>query len=204
MPRLFIIRHGETDFNLKRIVQGGGIDADLNETGIEQGKRFYNSWSKHPFKGIYVSGLKRTYQTLASFDTGKYTIQALPEFNEMGWGELEGKPFDPVNHQKFLDMNEAWSKGSLDEKFPGGESPKEVWQRVRRGLDKVLHANPDGDVLICSHGRTLRIMLSMVSGYGMEKMNWFPHDNTGLNILRAPGTGWFIERMNCLEHLYKI
>jgi len=201
MPRLFIIRHGETEYNRKRIVQGGGIDADLNATGMQQGKKFHEAWHKHPFRHIYVSGLKRTYQTISSFDTGKNAITPLSDFNEMSWGELEGKPFDPVNHQRFLEMNAAWERGALDAKFPGGESPNEVWHRVQRGLTQVIANHSEGDILICSHGRTLRILLSMISGYGMEKMNWFPHDNTGLNILRSPGPGWLIERMNCLDHL---
>jgi len=203
MTRLFLIRHGETDFNFKKIVQGGGIDSDLNAVGKEQGKKFFQKYYKHPFQAIYASGLKRTYQTLSSFEKGNYAIQKLPGLNEMSWGELEGQPFDPVNHAAFLQINEAWASGKLDEKFPGGESPREVWARAGKAIQKILQAHANGDILICSHGRTIRIILCMLSGYGLEKMNWFPHENTGLNILQAPEPEWFIEKMNCLEHLQR-
>lgn len=201
MIRLYLLRHGETNYNLEKIVQGGGIDSDLNETGYLQGQKFYKRYQDIPFEAIYCSGLKRTRQTLKSFEDAGRSITPLAGLNEMGWGELEGKPFDPVSHAAFIEMNDKWNAGELHLGFPGGESPKQVWQRSSAAIEHIVNSHSNGNILICTHGRTLRILLSGLSGYGIERMNWFPHENTGLNILRSPGPAWHFERINCLEHL---
>lgn len=204
MATLFLLRHGETDFNLNKVVQGGGIDSSLNPTGHEQGRRFYEAWKDHPFEAMYCSGLQRTRQTLAAFEEAGRTIVAHPGLNEMGWGELEGKPFNEESHARFMEMNDLWAEGQIHLAFPGGESPLQVWNRAASAIQDILDAHPEGNILICTHGRTLRILLSGFSGYGITRMNWFPHDNTGLNILRSPGTAWFFDRINCLNHLTPI
>lgn len=201
MRRFYFIRHGETDYNLQKVVQGGGIDSDLNATGIEQGRKFYEAYKHISFHKIYHTGLRRTYQTIQSFDNGRNELISLPGLNEMGWGDLEGKPFNPENHAIFMEMNNLWAAGDVHVRFPGGESPQEVWERAEKAIHEILSENPEGNVLICTHGRTLRIILSMLSGAGLHAMNTFPHDNTGVNILIPPGTSWQIEKINCLKHL---
>jgi len=201
MLDLYLIRHGETDYNRLRIVQGGGVDSDLNETGIQQGVKFYQHYQHIQFDAIYASGLKRTHQTLAPFIQAGYSLKILPELNEMGWGELEGQPFDEIRHQAFLEMNEVWEQGNLDIAFPGGESPKGVWARASEGLNIIKNSHPSGKVLICTHGRTLRIVLSMLTGKGLNRMNDFPHDNTGLNIITVTEQGYSVQKINSLDHL---
>jgi phosphoserine phosphatase len=201
MIRLYLLRHGETDYNLQKIVQGGGIDSDLNETGYAQGHKFFLRYRDIPFDGIYCSGLKRTRQTLKSFEDAGREIIPLQDLNEMGWGELEGKPFDAVSHAAFTEISDYWAAGELHRSFPGGETPLEVWQRSRKALQHIQDKHSSGNILVCTHGRTLRILLSGLSGYGLERMSWFPHDNTGLNVLRSPGPSWHFERINCLKHL---
>ena len=57
-------------------------------------------------------------------------------------------------------------------------------------------------MLVCTHGRLLRILLAGALGYGLHRMNMFPHENTGLNILRMNRHGRFmVERLNDLTHL---
>ena len=57
---IYLIRHGETDFNNLGIVQGRGVDSSINEKGIGQAQQFYNVYKNIGFKKIYVSLLKRT------------------------------------------------------------------------------------------------------------------------------------------------
>ena len=64
---LYIIRHGQTDFNKQGIIQGRGINTDLNETGRKQGAAFFNAYKDIPFDKIYISELKRTQQTVQQF-----------------------------------------------------------------------------------------------------------------------------------------
>ncbi|MBK8153619.1 MAG: histidine phosphatase family protein [Saprospiraceae bacterium] len=88
---LYFIRHGETDENVKRIVQGCGVDSVLNENGLNQGKKFYEHYKNIGFKKMYCSALKRTYQTIQSFEKSHGKIQSDRRLNEISWGEHEGK-----------------------------------------------------------------------------------------------------------------
>lgn len=64
---IYIIRHGETDYNKQGIIQGGGIDSSLNELGRRQAQQFYQAYHHIQFDRIYTSELKRTHQSVAPF-----------------------------------------------------------------------------------------------------------------------------------------
>jgi broad specificity phosphatase PhoE len=89
--KLYLIRHGETDFNIQGIVQGGGVDSDLNELGRAQGQAFFEYYKHISFDSVYCSSLKRTAQTLHPFVELGHELIARPELNEFNWGVLEGK-----------------------------------------------------------------------------------------------------------------
>jgi broad specificity phosphatase PhoE len=61
--KLFILRHGQTDFNKIGVVQGSGIDAPLNETGRKQAESFFKGYADIPFDVVYTSALQRTLLT---------------------------------------------------------------------------------------------------------------------------------------------
>ena len=55
---IYLIRHGETDYNRRGVVQGSGIDSDLNEMGRAQAMAFFQAYQHVPFAKLYISGLK--------------------------------------------------------------------------------------------------------------------------------------------------
>jgi probable phosphoglycerate mutase len=201
MQTLYVIRHGETDFNAKNIVQGGGIDSDLNERGMAQAEAFFRRYRNIHFEAVYCSSLKRTYQTVQNF---KFLcdIRYHPGLNELSWGVIEGKENTPEIKSVFSEILHAWKNGDLNRKMEGGESPIQVWVRVESALKDILRTHSKGNILICTHGRTLRIMLSMLLGYGLENMHLFQHDNTGLNLLHHQGNMLFYaDKINDVSHL---
>ncbi|MEM0995731.1 MAG: histidine phosphatase family protein [Bacteroidota bacterium] len=201
MRNLYLIRHGQTDYNLRGIVQGGGIDASLNETGRRQGELFFEKYQEIKFDLLVASALVRTYQTIQPFERLGHAIKRIPELNEINWGILEGQT---GNHLRALfdDMNGRWTSGDLDARMEGGESPREAWQRLKAGMDQVLKMMPeDGNALVCIHGRVMRIILSQMLGYGMQHMNLFPHRNTALNLLQIQGDHVTAVRLNDLSHI---
>jgi bisphosphoglycerate-dependent phosphoglycerate mutase len=70
---IYLIRHGQTDFNKQGIVQGSGVDSSLNEEGHAQARKFYEAYHHINFDKIYVTELQRTHQTVAPFKQKKYT-----------------------------------------------------------------------------------------------------------------------------------
>ena len=67
LKKIYIIRHGQTDFNLKNIVQGSGVDSSLNERGIAQASAFFDAYQHIKFDKVYTSVLQRTGQSVQRF-----------------------------------------------------------------------------------------------------------------------------------------
>jgi broad specificity phosphatase PhoE len=202
MPSLYLIRHGETDFNRQNIVQGGGIDSDLNATGRQQGRLFFERHRDTHFDLVGCTALKRTYQTIESYEELGHDIQVFPGLNELNWGRLEGATGTEEIRMEFDRINGYWNNGDLDARIEGGESPNEAWARLSPALEEVIAVlPPDGKALLCIHGRVMRIVLAQLLGYGMQHMNLFPHHNTALNLLHARGDVFWAERLNDLSHL---
>ena len=112
--RLYIIRHAETEYNRKGIIQGSEVDSDINDKGDTQAKLFYEYYKDINFDKIYVSALKRTFQTIRRFLDKGILYEKLKEFNEISWGINQGKSDDLEDYSKLIN---TWLSGNLDNKF---------------------------------------------------------------------------------------
>ena len=130
---IYIIRHGETDYNKQGIIQGGGIDSSLNELGRRQAQQFYQAYHHIQFDRIYTSELKRTHQSVAPFLNAGYHHHILPELNEINWGVFEGLKGNAASKEVYKAMINDWSSGLLDRSVEGGESPNSVFKRQKIG-----------------------------------------------------------------------
>ena len=201
---LYIIRHGETDLNKKGIVQGRGINSDLNETGIAQGNAFYEYYKYRNFDKIYTSTLKRTHQTVAKFIEAGLPWEQLEGLDELAWGEYEGLATTPKLRSGFKKLIEGWNAGHFDIRLNGGESPMDVFQRQELAMQKILSEQEEKTILICMHGRALRILLCQLLRKSLQQMDEFPHQNTSLYVLAYDGSDFSVQVFNSLDHLKNI
>ena len=195
--KLYIIRHAETEYNRKGIIQGSEVDSDINDVGESQANSFYEYYKDINFDKIYVSDLKRTFQTIRRFTENGSSYEKLKEFNEISWGINQGKSDDLEDYARLID---TWLAGNLDNKFEEGESPNEMSERLVKGFDKVLDDDHD-TVLLCIHGRALRILLSKIIDNDLTKMDKYVHSNTGLYILEYKNGKYEILGSNLRDHL---
>ena len=195
--KLYIIRHAETEYNRKGIIQGSEVDSDINDIGESQANSFYEYYKDINFDKIYVSDLKRTFQTIRRFTENGSSYEKLKEFNEISWGVNQGKSDDLEDYAELID---TWLVGNLDNKFEDGESPNEMSVRLVKGFNKVLDDNHD-TVLLCIHGRALRILLSKIIDNDLTKMDKYVHSNTGLYILEYKNGKYEILGSNLRDHL---
>lgn len=198
---MYIIRHGQTEYNLRNIVQGRGIDSDLNEVGRKQAAAFYEKYKKIGFDKIYVSSLKRTVQTVDSFIQNGIPYEKLKGLDEIGWGTSEGKDLTKEILDDFDRILEAWRNNELDVKLPTAESPLELVDRLRPELDYILSKEEEKTVLICTHGRTLRILMCVLTNTPLYRMDEFDHENTSLYILEQDGDEFNIIKHFCTAHV---
>lgn len=202
--KIYIVRHGQTEYNLKGVVQGSGIDAPINRNGQLQAKAFFDHYKNIPFDKVFYTGLQRTKQSVQGFIDLGIPHEGVPELNEISWGRYEGVPMTPEENKYYEHMLERWSLGDLDYAIEGGESPVLVAQRLRIGLDYIL-SQPGEILLICMHGRAMRILLSIMLGYELRFMDVFKHQNLGLYILNQNSKGLFsVEKNNCGRHLREL
>lgn len=181
---IYLIRHGETDYNRRGVVQGSGVDSDLNEMGQAQAMAFFQAYQHVPFRKIYLSGLKRTYQTAKPFIDSGIPYEKLPGLNEISWGVMEGKVPGNLDNAYYRGLIDAWSAGNTAAPTDGGESPEQVEARQRAAIDVILSHPDETPILITMHGRAMRILLCWLTNRPLAQMDHFEHSNLCLYKLR--------------------
>lgn len=198
---LYIVRHGQTELNKQGIVQGRGMDTDLNDEGRRQAQLFFKSYGYLPFDKIYISTLKRTQQSIQPFIDKGIPFEKLSGLDELAWGVHEGQPGTPETKTAFLHIMREWTRGNLDVAFEGGESPNQVQARQREALDYIMSKPEEEMVLICMHGRAMRLLLCLLTNQPLTKMESFPHQNLVLYKVTYDGEKFDIADFNNSIHL---
>lgn len=198
---LYIVRHGQTDLNKQGIVQGRGRNTDLNEEGRHQAQLFHDAYKDVPFDKIYISELKRTQQSIQPFIDDGLSFEKLSGLDELAWGVLEGQPSTPENKAAFMKLMRDWLDGNLDSKFEGGESPNEVKARQLEALKVIMSHPEEKTVLICMHGRALRLFLCILQNLPLTEMENFPHQNLVLYKVTWDGNKYEVVDFNNAQHL---
>lgn len=200
VKNIYIIRHGQTDFNVRQVVQGRGINSDLNDKGILQAKLFFEAHKEIKFDTVYTSTLKRTWQTVDSFISKKIPHHIRQEIDEIDWGIFEGVEHHPSLQKEYYDIIDQWKQGNLTMKISGGESAQDLADRVQPFVDEIMNVNFP-TVLICTHGRTLRVLLCLLLKKSISKMDEFVHDNTCLYHVQMENENCRLLKENDLTHL---
>ncbi len=200
MKEIYFIRHGETDYNKKGIIQGSGVNSSLNDTGRAQGQAFYEFYKEIDFQVVFVSALKRTRETVQNFIGKKISTEEWKELNEINWGESEGKVSTPEARQEYLAMIAAWGNDNFDARISGGESAADLMARLNIFLAH-LKTRPEKRILVCTHGRTLRCVMTLLKGEHPREMEKYKHSNTGLFKANFDGERFEVILENDVRHL---
>lgn len=197
---IYIIRHGQTDFNIRQVVQGRGVNSDLNETGLKQAKFLFDYYRHIPFDVVYTSKLKRTRQTVDDFLDSDIPHEIRDNLDEIDWGIFEGVEHHPDLQKTYYDIISSWKSGDLHNKIEGGESAYDLKERLLPFVDE-LRNSPLKNILVCTHGRTLRVLLCLLLDKPVEDMDDFSHENTCVYKVVFDGVNYHLELENDLSHL---
>ncbi|MEM7103754.1 MAG: histidine phosphatase family protein [Bacteroidota bacterium] len=197
---IYLIRHGETDYNVNGIIQGGGVDSSINQKGQKQANAFYSYYQDVSFDFVFTSGLKRTQQTVKPFLELGIPTQAWREIDEMNWGIHEGQPFAEWMREGYTNMIAEWDKGNLDAKLEEGESAYELISRLSIFVNH-LKALDHNTILVCSHGRAMRGLMSVIKEEHPREMEKYRHSNTGLYKMKMVEQRFIVELENDTRHL---
>lgn len=200
----YFVRHGETEYNRRGIVQGRGIDARLNATGRKQAVAVAHRLADVSFNAIYTSPLRRAVETMEAIAMmhADVPVYQVADLEEMAWGIYEGEPHTPRLQQVFAGYRARWRQGEFHLPVEGGESIRDVQVRAERAVATMLDRHAGQTVLVVTHGRFLRVLLSTVlEEYGLERMEEIEHTNTGVNTLCCREGCFEAVRLNCVAHL---
>ncbi len=197
---IYIVRHGETDFNKMGIVQGSGVDMELNERGHQQAAAFYKMYKEIRFKHIYTSKLIRTQQSVLPFIEAGFKYSTHSELNEISWGIYEGKMQSEEERKQYWSVVNQWNAGNYHAKLEQGESAIEMQTRQLPMVHK-LKSDPSDCILVCMHGRAMKSLLCTLLSRPLSEMDNFQHSNLCLYLLEYVEGKFNLLRENDITHL---
>jgi len=198
--RLYLVRHGETDWNSQRRYQGQS-DIPLNRTGILQARKIASRLSKEKIDAIYSSDLSRARETaerIAQPHNLKVTSDA--RWRELSFGDWEGLTY-PEIQAKAPDELALWESDFTGYAPSHGETLTQLTARVLSAFDELRALHEEKTVLIVSHGGPLQIMLCHALGVDFQRHWQFPISQTALSVLSLYTEGAILELFNDTSHL---
>jgi 2,3-bisphosphoglycerate-dependent phosphoglycerate mutase len=181
---LLLIRHGETDWNLARRIQGH-TDIALNQTGHAQALALAAALAelhkRQPFDALYSSDLQRALQTAAPAAAAlMLQIRQDARLRERHYGVLEG--LDAAEQlRKFPEETRLLQARDPDYTLPGGESRNTFFARVLQALHEIAARHGGQRILVVTHGGALDGAYRAAAGLAAETRRTWPLLNASLN-----------------------
>ena len=191
MGRWFLVRHGETDWNVEGRAQGQ-MHVPLNDKGLAQAEAIAARLQPMRFTAVYASDLRRVTQTAEAIMRGRdLPLVTLPALRERGFGEWESLTFAEME-ARYPEQYATMFSGDDTTAPPGGESERDVYERVAAGVDRLRerHAGDDGDLLLIAHGGSLSAAIVRLLGLPSASMERFLFDNCGLSAVTVYDNGF--------------
>jgi len=200
--KIYLIRHGQTDYNLKGIVQGSKVNTSLNDLGRAQANAFFEHYKEIAFDKIYTSILNRSKESVAQFVNLGIPHEAYEGLNEISWGFRDGTEITKQEDDYYFQVLKQWSAGNLDLKIEGGESPLDVIERQKPVIEIINSRTEEENILVCMHGRAIRIILCLLLNKPLVEMDSFSHENLCLYLLESDENGGYkVLKYNDVTHL---
>lgn len=195
MKRLILVRHAVTDDNeLAKL--SGYTDSTISENGKKQIDQLTKYLREEKIDKIYTTTSSRTKDTVSQIiENNLADVFETKELAEINFGDFEGKDFEYIqkNHpEEFDKMIEEGYKY----KYPNGESLIECYDRVSKEISSILQKDKSETILICSHGGTIRNILTYLISNTLEYHWNFKIDNASVSIVEIDNGFAVIEKLN--------
>ena len=158
MKKIFLVRHGESQWNVLKKIQGQQ-DVPLTDRGMKQANLIGNRLVHERIDRIYSSDLKRAYDT-AEIIGKRLSLNVIPtkEFREIDFGIWEGMSNDEM-HTEYYNELCLWRKEPEKLKVEGAESLRELQLRAMAAVNKIINNEVGDNILIVSHSATLKTII---------------------------------------------
>ncbi|WP_226571962.1 2,3-diphosphoglycerate-dependent phosphoglycerate mutase GpmB [Mangrovibacter yixingensis] len=205
MLQVYLVRHGETQWNVERRIQGQS-DSGLTKKGIQQAQQVAQRVRQLGITHVISSDLGRTQQTariIAQSIGCDYVVDA--RLRELDMGVLEERHLDSLSEEE-----ESWRRrlvnGTPDGRIPQGESMTELSQRMHAALSACLELPAESRPLLVSHGMALGCLVSTILGlppYAERRLRLRNCSISRVDYQQSPwlASGWVVETAGDVSHL---
>ncbi|MDO8789383.1 MAG: histidine phosphatase family protein [Sulfuritalea sp.] len=202
ITRLCLIRHGETDWNSEKRIQGQ-IDIDLNAGGRAQARAVAAGLVGQSFAATYSSDLQRAWHTaqIVATDLG-LAVSPAPTLRERHFGVMQGVTAAEAR-QHFPELHRHHQARTPDYDFDTGESLIAFAGRVLDGLDEMAARHAGASVLAFTHGGVLDIVHRAATGCPLDAPRDFILPNAAFNWLERDDRGWRLISWADCRHLQR-
>ena len=203
MKKIFLVRHGESKWNVLKKIQGQQ-DVPLTDRGKIQAYQIGDRLLSEKIDSIYSSDLKRAYDT-ATIIGKKLQIDVNPmtELREINFGQWEGASYDKIystNHKEIILWRKAPEKLNID----GIESLKKLQLRAMSAVNKIINSETGNNILIVSHSATLKTIILGLLNIDLANFKNLTLDNVSLTIVEFRNYNRVLKVLNDTSHIREI
>lgn len=197
VQRVFIVRHGETDYNAQHRWQGQ-VDVPLNALGLEQAEKLAAHFADIELDAIYSSDLGRAYQTAQAVAAGKgLSVVKDKRLREISVGVFEGLTREELKRDYAQEL-ELWDK---DDNYvpPNGESRVQVQERAYKIWLELSALENYDTLLISTHGAFIRMLYKNLAPQEYDRLKHIK--NTSISLFEKKDGEWQMVFVNQTPHL---
>lgn len=191
MLNIYLLRHGQTEQNLKGFYYGS-LDIDITNKGIKQIEYIKDKVKDINFDKIYVSNMKRAMSSAGIILKNK-DVPCIRDkrLNEMNLGIFEGKGYEDIQKEYPVEFKK-WSDDWKNYAPPQGESYVDFYERVKEFFQEILK-HEDENILLVTHGGVIRSILTYVMGGNLDAFWKFGSKNGDLTLVKYEYENLYID-----------
>ncbi len=201
MGKIFLVRHGQTLWNLNMRFQGSS-DIELSEEGEAQAAFLAERLKTEKLAAVYASDLRRAVHTAQIVaKPHDLSVTSYGELREINCGEWEGLNRVEIE-DKYPGQLEKFFSAPANFSPPGGESFHAVGVRSLSIFDTIAQNHKNENIVVVAHGGVIRAILGGILMMDQDALWRIRQDNTALNIISMFEKSYIVELMNDISHLF--
>jgi broad specificity phosphatase PhoE len=198
--RIYLVRHGETDWNASGRIQGHS-DTPLNAIGREQAQQTARRLAREPVQALYSSDLARACETAAVIGqaVGR-TVVISPRLRERQYGAWEGLTSAEIE-TRYPAQFAVWRARAADFAPPQGETRSQLLGRALAELRTIARRHVGEGVVVVTHGGFCYVVINHILGGIDGDRRELTFGNGSIHTLEVSGDRWSVISLNETAHL---
>jgi broad specificity phosphatase PhoE len=180
--KMYLVRHGESVWNVQRRVQGNSMRNALSKKGKRQSRLLGEKLRSMEFDSVYCSNVERAVETAGIALGDSATPNYMEELREVSFGNWEGRLINEIKKDEPGEL-EKWFHKPASVSIKGAEDLFSFRERVVGAFEKIVRGGNGGDILVISHGGVICVYLTHLLGMSLDDMWAFSLPNASITLI---------------------